>query len=112
MKDVLIGAGIVGLLYIIAHKKVVTHTTNTTVNAAQQVANNLHSNIVGTMDIGGGGGGGFDAGGGGGILWGGGGFNAARAAWEFANWVDSIQIGGYPQTTGVIYYHEPEAQGQ
>lgn len=50
------------------------------------------------------GGGGGDSYGSGSYLYDyGGGYNPVQAANNFANWVGSIQVGGYPQQTGVIY---------
>jgi hypothetical protein len=103
MKDLLIVLGAGFVLYAAYHQKQHTATTSQPAGSTTKAVSQLTQNSNVTLNYGGGGGGGgeIDNGGGGSIYYGSR-FDAARAAWDFAAWVDSIQLGGYPQITGVI----------
>lgn len=97
MKDLLLAGGaIFVLLYVHKQQQAAvapSHSMNPT---------NQNTPATNMPIIGGGGGGGLDVGGGGFLGGGGGGFNPADLAWQFADWVDSIPLGGYEQITGVV----------
>lgn len=98
MKDLLLAGGAIFVLLYVHKQQQAAVAPSHSMNPTNQNTPATNMPVIG----GGGGGSSLDVGGGGFLGGGGGGFNPADLAWQFADWVDSIQVGGYPQITGVI----------